>query len=189
MTKKEIFIDDKNLILEDFSCLWCSIAKNIDFFKLYKNSNFDLNLKKINQNISKLSPKNKTKSFNNHELYINYNNYNNERFYEKIYENEQYVILMNGSWSYGDIIVLRDNLQLNRYFIGFSYECGTKNINVCGIIIYFNANGLTSLTNNKIIPYVLCSNYYNDGELNLSTLSAFYNQTLIFGNLFSYKIA
>lgn len=85
-----------------------------------------------------------------------------------------YIVLKN-KFSFNDAFAVRDEVNPNRYFVGFTTFTATYNTNmfIVGMIIYFD-KGI--LKNKNIITRLLSSVDCRNGEI----VTVLYNQTLIF---------
>lgn len=109
-----------------------------------------------------------------------------QKFIKKIYETKpnekviyhdfetQTLIIIKNSLIFDNIYAVRDELEVNRYFIGFSSYGNYTNISTLGIIVYFDNEG--KLKNKNILNQVLSDNDSRNSKI----ITSLYNQSLIF---------
>jgi hypothetical protein len=146
----------------EFYSLWKIISDKFTFNKIPLNNTNNTN-EEANKNNN-----------NNKKNKINETRISNEIV---IYHNDEYKIVSNKQWDYGNIFAVQDRSQLNRYFISFTYDLRYTDYNICGMIVYFDSTGKVGEKN--ILNDVVCTYDARNGLIDTSK-TLFYKQSLLF---------
>lgn len=174
----------------EFDGLWKIISEKFIFNKILLN-----NTNKTNEKINEINNENMDKK-NDVSIFNSYNSFNYFKYSKSfndeitcktsesnisneivIYQNNEYKIIANKYWEYGDIFAVQDRSQSNRYFIGFTYGLRYTDYNICGIIVYFDSTG--AIGEKNILNNVVCTYDARNGIIDTSK-TLFYKQSLIF---------